>query len=166
MNLNHATGEVRLDKEGREIPDPNPVEVPAGMKRPETLAEQVQRLVRTSISAHAALHGQESFEEADDFDIEDDFDPSTPYETHFDPVIGRDITPADFQNPEKRAYLREQYLLAERNAIRAEQTQEAINEAFQASKKTATAAGRPPAAPGSVPRAEPLASPGKPVHTT
>lgn len=155
MNINHATGEVRLDPDGREIPDPNPMEVPAGMKRPETLAEQVQRLIRTSMSNYAAMNGAESFEEADDFDIEEDFDPSTPYETNFDPVIGRDITPADFQNPEKRAYLREQYLLAERNAIRAEQTQEAINEAFQASKKKATPAGRPAAAPSSPPPAEP-----------
>lgn len=166
MNLNHVTGEVRLDAEGREIPDPNPMEVPAGMKRPETLAEQVQRLVRTSISAHAAMTGKESFEEADDFDIEEDFDPSTPYETQFDPVIGRDITPADFQNPEKRAYLREQYLLAERNAIRAEETQAAINEAFIASRKKATPAGRPAAAPSSDPPAQPLAAAPKPVHTT
>lgn len=165
-HITHATGEVRQDEYGREIPDPNPVEVPLGMKRPETLAEQVQRLVRTSISAHAEMHGAESFEEADDFDIEEDFDPTTPYETQFDPVIGKDITPADFHDPEKRAYLREQYLLAERNAIRAEQTQDAINDAFQESKKKATQAGRPAAAPSSAASAEPLATGSKPVHTT
>lgn len=161
MNLNHATGELRLDKEGREVPDPNPMEIPAGMKRPETLAEQVQRLVRHSISAHAELHGMETFEEADDFDIDEDFDPSTPYEVDFDPVIGREITPADFMNPEKRAFLREEYLKAERNAIRAEERQEAINSAFQASrKKTGRAAGE--SAPSSEPAKPALAEPQKP----
>lgn len=159
-NINHATGEIRLDGEGREIPDPNPMEIPAGMKRPETLAEQVQRLVRTSISNHAAMNGMESFEEAEDFDIEEDFDPSTPYEVEFDPVLGRDLTPADFMDPNKRERLREDYLAAMRNQIRAEERQAVIDEAYRESrkpKKTATPAGRPAAAPSSSPPAEPHA---------
>lgn len=131
------TGEITetLTDDGLEIPDPNPMEIPAGMKRPETLAEQVQRLVRTSISAHAAMKGHETFEEAEDFDIEDDFDPSTPYELEFDPVLGRELTPAMFQDPEHRARLREEYLAAERNIIRAEERQAAIDEAYKAAKK-------------------------------
>lgn len=131
------TGEIRetTDAQGREIPDPNPLELPLGFKRPETLAEQVQRLVRNSVSEYARLHGHETFEESEDFDVGDDFDPSTPYELDFDPVLQRDIAPADFRDPEKREYFKKAYLEAERNAIRAEARQEAINEAYRASRK-------------------------------
>lgn len=86
-----------LDAKGREVPDPKPLALPLGFKRPETLQEQVQRLIRTSMSAYAQAHDQESFEDADDFDIEDDpLDPSTPYEMEFDPVLGREVSPAEF----------------------------------------------------------------------
>lgn len=103
----------RLNSDGWEIPDPKPVEVPAGFKRPETLAEQVQRLVRTGLSQAAARQGAETFEEAEDFDVEDDdFDPSTPYEAEFDPVLGREVTPQEFQ--EKKEYYRQEYMKAHR----------------------------------------------------
>lgn len=129
--IDHETGQVRQDEKGREIPDPKPLELPIGFKRPESLAEQVQRLVRNQVSQYAAMHGEETFEEADDFDIEDDVDPTTPYEVEFDPVLGKDITPADFQDPDKRERLRQAYLQAERNEIRAEAQKEAINEAYR-----------------------------------
>lgn len=134
--IDHATGTVRQDEEGREIPDSTPLELPLGMKRPDTLAEQVQRLVRRQLSDYAALHGHESFEEAEDFDVDEDFDPSTPYEEEFDPILGKNLTPADFLDPERRDYLKEQYLQAERNAIRAQARQEAIDEAYKAAKKS------------------------------
>lgn len=38
------------------------------------------------LAAEAAAAGYESFEEADDFEVGDDFDPSSPYETDFDPT--------------------------------------------------------------------------------
>lgn len=135
MNFDTATGAARLDEDGREILDPKPVELPAGMKRPESLAEQVQRLVRRQVSEYAAMHGHETFDEADDFDVGEDFDPHTPYEEDFDPVLQRDVTPDDFLNPEKREWLKEQYLQAERNALRAEARQDAIDEAYRASRK-------------------------------
>lgn len=34
--------------------------------------------------------GQETFDEADDFDIGDDFDPTSPYESDFDPMAAED----------------------------------------------------------------------------
>lgn len=76
----------KLDKNGHEIVDPKPMALPVGFKRPETLAEQVARLVRSQHLADAvAAAGYETFEEADDFDIPDDpIDPSTPYEHDFD----------------------------------------------------------------------------------
>lgn len=88
---------VVLDEQGREIPDPTPMAVPAGFKVPETLDEQIRRLIRGAISTHADAQGAETFEESEDFDIDDDmFDPSSPYEEVFDPVLGRGITHKEF----------------------------------------------------------------------
>lgn len=84
-----------LDDNGHEIPDPRPLAIPAGMRRPETLAEQVARLVRSESLRRSAGDEYESFEESDDFDVDDDFDPSTPWETFFDPNLGRDVSQAD-----------------------------------------------------------------------
>lgn len=103
---------LRLDHNGHEIPDPTPVAIPAGFRRPETLAEQVQRLVRTGLSQLSSEAGAETFEESEDFDIDDDFDPSSPYETFFDPVLGKDITPMEFQANE--AHYRNQYVAAQK----------------------------------------------------
>lgn len=63
---------LTFTKEGRELPDPTPLELPAGTKRPETLQDQIRRLIRTDVSAYAEDHGAESFEDANDFDIDDD----------------------------------------------------------------------------------------------
>lgn len=99
------TGEVQeielsklyAPRNGAEMPDPRPMQIPVGFRRPETLAEQVQRLVRTSISRHAEMQGFETFEESEDFDVGDDFDPRTPYETYFDPILGKDVSADEFR---------------------------------------------------------------------
>lgn len=145
MNIDPATGEIRLDEKGREVPDQTPLEIPAGRKRPETLQEQVQRLVRHQVSAYAEMHGHESFADADDLEVDEDFDPSSPFELEFDPILGREITAADFQDAQRREWLRDEYLRAERNAIRAEHRQEALDEAYKASRK------KPPATPAPAP---------------
>lgn len=144
-NIDHNTGEIRQDERGREIPDPKPMEVPLGHKQPETLAQMFQRYVRGQFSDYAAMHGLETFDQADDFEIPEDLDPSTPYETEFDPVLGRDLTAADFMNPEKRDWIRSQYLLAERNKIRADERQEKINQAYQEALKNAVQGRAAPA---------------------
>ena len=84
----------RLNDSGYETLDPTPVEIPTGFRKPELLAETIQRLIRNDVSQIADKEGYDTFEEADDFHIEDDDsnDPSTVYETVFDPVIGRDVT--------------------------------------------------------------------------
>lgn len=101
-----------LDENGHEIPDQTRLTLPLNFKRPETLAEQVQRLVRTHVSAEAAQAGAESFEEAEDFDVGDDIDPTSPYEEHFDPVLGKGITADEFRQNEK--VYRERYLAAQK----------------------------------------------------
>lgn len=103
---------MALDKNGHEIPDPQPIAIPAGFKRPETLAEQVQRLVRTQVSQLAQARGAETFEESEDFDVDDELDPHTPYETFFDPVLGKDLSPAEFRANEQA--IRRKYLDAQR----------------------------------------------------
>lgn len=97
----------RLDEHGREVPDPTPLRIPGGFKRPETLQEQVARLVRGSISREAEDAGFETFEESEDFDVDDDFDPRTPFEVVFDPVLG-EVTPHDlrkFEGEYRRKYM-------------------------------------------------------------
>lgn len=141
------TGEIlppRLDDRGREVPDPRPMQIPAGFKRPETLAEQVQRLVRTTISRRAQEEGFETFEESEDFDVDDDVDPSTPYETFFDPVLGQEITPAEFR--EHEAIYRKRYLEAQREYFASLDRQEVLTRTpTRPSKKKGASEAAPPA---------------------
>jgi len=71
---------MRFNDKGQEVPDPIPVAVPHNWARPLSLAEQIQRFVRTELSARAAQTEQETFEEADDFDVDEDPDPLSQYE--------------------------------------------------------------------------------------
>lgn len=52
--------------------DPRPLELPAGMMLPETAEQKIERMIRTRLSAVAAESGEESFEEANDFDVGDE----------------------------------------------------------------------------------------------
>lgn len=80
QDLNH-------DRFGREVPDPTPVAPPIGYQKPFSMVDHLRELVRTELSRAAADADVETFEDADDFDIEDDPpDPHTPYEAVFDPV--------------------------------------------------------------------------------
>lgn len=110
QNLEAAIG-FRLDEFGHEVPDPTPVSLPSGFRRPETLQEQVARLVRSRLSQLAGEQGDDTFEESEDFEVDDDFDPNTPYEEFFDPALNRAVTPEEFQrNHElyKKRYLKAQ----------------------------------------------------------
>lgn len=108
-----SDGVVLQDEYGHEVPDPTPVEMPLGFKRPETLAEQVQRLVRGEISRRAQDAGEETFEDSEDFDVDgDDGDPTTPYEEFFDPVLGRGYTAQELREHEQ--VIRSRYLAAQK----------------------------------------------------
>lgn len=63
---------ARYNEKGQEILDQTPVALPAGLKRPPSLQERIRQFVRTELSRQAEEQGQESFEEADDFDIPDE----------------------------------------------------------------------------------------------
>lgn len=134
-----------LDEKGRELPDPNPVAIPAGFKRPETLAEQVRRLVRSARLAELAeSQGMETFEESEDFEVDDDmFDPSSPYEEVFDPVLGRGITLDEFRRNE--AVYRQRFLEADRRAYAEMERSEALRARPKREKPSEDPAGNPPA---------------------
>lgn len=86
--IQRSAAETYLDKRGREIPDPLPMAPPIGYKRSPSLAEQIRAMVVSEKLRQEALEsGFETFEESDDFEIEDDpADPRTPYEAVFDPA--------------------------------------------------------------------------------
>lgn len=107
--------------------DPTPVALPVGFKRPETLAEQVARLVRIDLSRRAGAAGFETFDEANDFDVPDDpVDPSTPFEEFFDPVLGMALTPDEMRRFD--AQFRKKYLEAQGSAIKLEDRAQALAE--------------------------------------
>lgn len=78
----------KLDDEGRELSDPIPMAPPLGYTPEMSIIEIVRQQIRGEHLRIAALQAEaETFEEADDFDVEDGEDEiSTPFEEHFDPV--------------------------------------------------------------------------------
>lgn len=64
----------------KEKPDLQPVEIPIGLDRPPSLKEEMQMYIRQQFSQLAEEHNLGSFEEEDDFDIDDDDLPYSKYE--------------------------------------------------------------------------------------
>lgn len=81
------------NEKGQEIVDQRPVAMPVGYKKPEPLADTIRRLIRVEASEEAMRNGQETFEEADDFDVGEDYDPTSPYEMDFDQEVYQNQNP-------------------------------------------------------------------------
>lgn len=79
---------LRHNKLGQEELDPTPMQPPLGYKRTPTLSEQIQQQVR---QMKLDLLNNESIgetdEEADDFEVGDDFEPLSQYENDHIPPI-------------------------------------------------------------------------------
>lgn len=63
--------------------DSKPMVIDSGLEQPEDLDTRIRRIIKTQISPMAALQGEESLEESEDFNVDDEFDvdnPITPYE--------------------------------------------------------------------------------------
>ena len=76
-----------LNAKGHEVNDPTVIEPPIGFVAHEPLSAQIARMVRSeTLKQELENSGHETFEEADDFDIEEDdfYDPQSPYENDFD----------------------------------------------------------------------------------
>lgn len=71
---------------GKEFPNPIPLEPPIGFVPMKPLHEQIRDAVVREMSARAEAEGFESAEEADDFDVGDDFEPHSPWENDFEPT--------------------------------------------------------------------------------
>lgn len=88
----------------KEKADPTPVEVPAELKKPESMDDRIRRIIREQISPMAARLGEETFEESEDFDVDDGFDvddPITPYEAKL--MVSEFPAPQGLQTPQENA---------------------------------------------------------------
>lgn len=74
----HPKG-LPLTPTGQLVPDPVPMAPPVGFRPQPSLPELIRQQVRLA-SLEAARNGDESFEEADDFDVGDDVELKSPYE--------------------------------------------------------------------------------------
>lgn len=64
-----------------ETPDPTPVEMPIGVQRPESLEEMMNRLIVDRwLHVQRANSENETFEEANDFEVDEDPEPFSQYE--------------------------------------------------------------------------------------
>ena len=73
-----------VNKSGHEVNDPNPhVEMLEGKGDPEL--DRLRSLVRTEFSRFAMESGYESFEDADDFDVNDPFEQPLPDTIYMEP---------------------------------------------------------------------------------
>lgn len=104
------TGEIHSFPVGYEIADPKPMAIPAGMRVPPSLKEQMDELFRVGKLREAA-NRDETVDEANDFDIDDYFaqgDNLTPWQVEYDPLLGREISAAEFHEKFKSGELLEE----------------------------------------------------------
>lgn len=85
--INPDTGEVIQTRDGAEILDSTPMAPPVGYKKQPSMVEYIRDMVRSErLRQEAEAAGAETWEEADDFDVGEDYDPSSPYEGDFEPI--------------------------------------------------------------------------------
>lgn len=91
----------RLDKFGRELVDSRPMAPPVGYVKQPSMFQQMREMMHRA-SLEAAQAGEESFEEANDFYVEDDPDSRVPpsrYEFDEDAQLELEQAIADARNP-------------------------------------------------------------------
>lgn len=99
-----STGDLAfLNLLGQEVPDPTIVDPPLGYVPQPDLMELMRRMIRSSLVDAIDQNEVETFEEADDFDIDDDpVDYSSPYEEYFDPAPGAPKGPPGEVHPARQ----------------------------------------------------------------
>lgn len=73
-----------LFKDGTEKMDPVPVAPPLGYKREPSMFDHMRSLIRSEMLRQALAEDWETPEEADDFEVGDDYDPRSGFEVEFD----------------------------------------------------------------------------------
>jgi len=73
-------------KKRREHLDPTPLAPPIGWSKPRHIVDDIREMVRSELSRRAQSQGLESFDEAEDFDIDEEYDPTSPWEQMFEPT--------------------------------------------------------------------------------
>lgn len=77
-----------LDTKGRELPDPRPLAPALGTKAQMPIRDYIRSLVHSeALQRELDAQGAETFEEADDFEVGDDYFPDSQYENELDPPI-------------------------------------------------------------------------------
>lgn len=77
--------------------DNTPVEIPTRLRLPSNRVEQLRAYIRAEVSRASQEQGAETFEEADDFELDDEApEPYTPYEMH---DLEPDVTPPSASPP-------------------------------------------------------------------
>lgn len=92
------------DVYGREIPDPVPIAPPVGWFKQPSMFDQVRQMVRSEqLRMYAEAQGNETFEDASDFEVEDEMFPTSQFEDadDFEP-------PPDFE-ARRQAMYRERF---------------------------------------------------------
>lgn len=80
--------DVRHNAKGEEVLDPTPMQPPLGYKRAPTLAEQIRQQVLAA-RLDALNEMEETEEEADDFEVGDDFEPYSKHENEHMPSLAQ-----------------------------------------------------------------------------
>lgn len=76
------------DENGNEIGNPTPMQPPLGYKKSLSLAEQIGQQVRLAkLEMLENRHLEETEEEADDFNVGDDYEPLSPHENDHVPSV-------------------------------------------------------------------------------
>lgn len=79
----------KLTAAGNEILDTTPIAIPLGFRKPKSITEQIAEFVNNErIRQSLDAAGYETFEDAEDFEIGDDYEslPDSKYEADFDNI--------------------------------------------------------------------------------
>ena len=142
------------DDRNRELPDPVPLAPPVGWFKQPSMFDHVRDMVRGEhMRLYAESQGAETFEEASDFDVEDDLFPASQFED------ADDFEPLENLQERRQAEFRREWLRKREERLRkqdeAEDAREAAEKAAQAAGLgRSSSSGAPGARPGRAPEGD------------
>lgn len=76
-----------LGPDGRQVPDPDPMQPPIGYKKQPSMVDIIREQVRQHVDHYAQMTDHETFEESEDFDFEEEPEMRSGYENETDPPL-------------------------------------------------------------------------------